>query len=166
MNVFLKTQRLQLRNLCREDARTIFAYRNDSRCSRYQRWEDTSMAAVCALAEKHREDVFLSEQEEQHYAIAAESGGIAGDLTVFHTAGDCLTFGITVAPEYQRRGFAREILTAVVAAARERYPKLDLVALIDPENAASIALFESLGFYRECYAPSIDSCVYQIDGRK
>ena len=33
------------------------------------------------------------------------------------------------------------------------------------ENSASIALFESLGFYRECYAPKLDSFVYVIDAK-
>ena len=75
-----------------------------------------------------------------------------------------MTLGITIAPEYQRRGYAGEILSAVVEEVRDVYPALDIVALIDPENAASIALFEKLGFERECYAEKIQSFVYVISG--
>ena len=49
---------------------------------------------------------------------------------------------------------------------QEKYPKLDIVALIDRENGPSIALFEKLGFYRECYAESIASYVYVIDRKE
>ena len=49
---------------------------------------------------------------------------------------------------------------------REKFPALDIVALIDPENEASIALFENLGFEQECYAERIGSWVYVIYGRE
>lgn len=160
MACFLETDRLCLRNLRPEDAAAICRWRNDIRCSRFQRWEATSQEAVRRLTEKHRRDVFLSEQEEQRYAICTRDQAPVGDLTLFYTAGDCITLGITVAPEYQRKGIAREILSAVIGAARVRYPALELVALVHPENTASRSLFEGLGFRLECYAASIDSCVY------
>lgn len=166
MAVFLKTKGLSLRNLEPEDAQALFAYRNDPRCAKYQRWEDTSMEAVRRLIDMAREDVFLSEKEEQHYAIYNKEG-LAGDLSYFYTEGDnCVTLGITIAPELQRRGCAFEMLKAVVHAVQERYPALDIVALIDRENTPSLALFEKLGFYRECYAESIGSYVYVIDGKR
>lgn len=89
-----------------------------------------------------------------------------GDLSCFYTEADrCITLGITVAPEHQRKGYARELLTALIGAIRERYPEPDIVALIDRGNSASIALFEALGFERECYAERIGSYVYVIYGR-
>lgn len=164
MEPILKTKRLVLRNLAREDAPVIHGYRNDERCYVYQRWEDTSLAAVHYLIEASMADVFLSDKEEQHYAIATGEGTLVGDLSYFYTARDrCITLGITIAPEYQRLGFAFELLEAVVKNARHGHPQLDLVALIDPRNAASIALFEKLGFCRECYAETIDSLVYVLE---
>lgn len=161
----VKTQRLVLRNLRKEDAEKIYAYRNDPVCFRYQRWEDTSLGAVTAFVQTYADSEFLSKKEEQHYAICAGEA-LVGDLSYFYTEEDnCVTLGITVAPEYQRRGYAREILSAVVAAVRQTYPKLDIVALIDRENTPSIALFEGLGFYRECYAQKIESYVYVIYGK-
>jgi len=156
----LKTKRLQLRNLRQEDIPAIHAWRNDPECSRYQRWEDTSAEAVAAYVRKYENSRFLSKEEEQHYALCAGETTV-GELSYFYTEADrCVTLGITVSPAYQRRGYAREILAAVNDAVRERYPELDIVALIDRENMPSIALFESLGFYRECYAEKIGSYVY------
>lgn len=163
--MFLKTSRLFLRNLRPEDAPIIHDYRNDPDCAKYQRWEDISASSVMAFVENYADCDFLSKQEEQHYAISLNSGAFVGDLSYFYTEADrCITLGITIAPEYQHQGIAREILEAVIKAAQQKHPMLDLVALVDPENDASIRLFEYLGFYRECYAESIRSYVYVIDG--
>lgn len=161
-----RTERLQLRNLRETDIPAITAWRNDPACFRYQRWEDTSEEAVAAYVTAYKTCAFLSEEEEQHYALCAGERPV-GELAYFYTEADrCVTLGITVAPDCQRKGYAREILSAVVEAVEEKHPELDIVALIDRENAASIALFESLGFTLECYAEKIASCVYVINAKK
>ena len=160
----LKTNRLRLDNLRAEDVQTIVSYRNDPDCANYQRWEDVSEEAVTAFVKTFGTCVWLSKEAEQHYAIRAGET-LAGDLSYFYNEADrCVTLGITIAPEHQRKGYAREILSAAVEAVRERYPTLDIVALIDRDNEASIALFEALGFERECYAEKIESYVYAIYG--
>lgn len=163
--MLLQTERLYLRSLQPEDAPVIHTYRNDPDCAKFQRWEDTSLPSVMQFVEAFRRCVFLSNQEEQHYAICLNDGSFVGDLSYFFTEADaCVTLGITIAPEHQHMGIAREIMRAVINAVQKYHPMLDIVALIDPENAASIRLFERLGFYRECYAESIRSFVYVIDG--
>ena len=158
----LKTPRLYLRNLRKSDAALIHAWRNDPDCSRYQRWEASDAESVAAYVERFGCSCFLSTQEEQHYAVC-DHKGIVGEVSYFYTEEDrCVTLGITIAPAHQRKGYAREILAAVIDAVQEKYPALDLVALIEPENHPSIALFESLGFERECYAEKIHSYVYTI----
>lgn len=166
MGKILQTHRLFLRNLLPQDEPGIHRYRNDPRCFAYQRWEDTSREAVRRFLREFSGSCFLSGQEEQHYAICTQDGTLAGDLSYFYTEEDrCVTLGITIAPEHQRRGYAFEILHGVIAAVQARHPALDIVALIDKENAPSIALFEKLGFCRECYAESIASYVYVINGK-
>lgn len=163
MSEFLKTKRLVLRNFTAEDFPAVHAWRNDETCAGFQRWEATSPDAVRAYLLRHREDVFLSEKDEQHYAIAALSGGAVGELSCFYNPEDtCITLGITVAPSHQGQGLAFELLSVVVGLIRQTYPAMDVVALIHPENTPSIRLFEKLGFQRECYAESIESYVYTI----
>lgn len=162
---FLKTERALLRSLAPEDARRIHEYRNDPECARFQRWDDTSMQAVEALIDRHAHDVFLSDASEQRYAIAAHDGSLLGELAYFVTPEDnCITLGVTIAPQQQGRGLAREVLGEVTARIRASHPGMDIVALIDPRNERSIRLFERLGFEKECYAESIDSLVYAIAG--
>lgn len=163
--MYLQTQRLYLRNLHPGDLDGVYAWRNDPSCAKFQRWEDTSREAITHYIGRFRSCRFLTEAEEQHYAVCLQDGTLTGELSCFYTESDrCITLGITVAPAYQRTGIAREILRAVIAAIQKKHPHLDIAALIDPENERSIRLFEALGFYRECYAESIRSCVYVIDG--
>lgn len=160
----VKTQRLWLRNLRESDVPAVWGWRNDPDCFRYQRWEDTSAEAVAAYIKRFENSRFLSEEEEQHYAVCSGQE-IVGELAYFYTDKDrCVTLGITIGPAYQRKGYAREILMSVVNAVRRAYPKLDIVALIDRENEGSIALFEKVGFQLECYAEKIGSYVYVING--
>lgn len=161
--MLLKTERMTLRNFREADAERVTAWRNDPRCSRYQRWEHTSLAAARRQLEESGKDVFLSKKEEQHYALCM-GDSLAGELAYFYTEKDhCVTLGITIAPEFQRRGCGYEILQAVVRAIRETLPELDIVALIERENRASIALLEKLVFFRECCAQSIASYVYVLN---
>ena len=162
----LQTPRLHLRNLCPNDADTMFSYRNDSRCNLYQRYEDTGIAYLRQFVRSYSHSTFLSREEEQHYAIAhtAEQEMI-GDLSVFYTEKDnCFTLGITIVPEFQSQGYAYELLSEVTRQLQEHYPSVDIVALIEKENTGSIALFRKLNFTEECYAESIQSYVYVLYG--
>ena len=163
--VFIQTPRLILRNSEDTDAEKIFEYRTGERCARYQRWTDTSLPDITCMVKKHRCDQFLSEQDEQRYVIAAADNSCIGDLSFFFNAADnCITLGITISPEHQRKGYAFEMLNAVILSIKNHYPEMDIVALIHPKNRSSILLFEKLGFIRECYAESIYSYVYTIFG--
>ena len=161
--VYLETERLILRNLELPDAESISGYRNDEACRQYQRWEAFTLSDVEAFIEKFQNDVFLSDKKEQHFGIAQrDSLELIGELAYFYKAGDCITLGITVAPRFQRNGYACEMLREVIRSVREKYPALDIVALIDKDNQQSLRLFEKLGFRQECYADSIASFVYVL----
>ena len=47
---------------------------------------------------------------------------------------------------------------------QDKYPSVDIVALIEKDNTASISLFKKLGFIEECFADSIQSYVFIING--
>ena len=158
----LKTARLRLRNFTPADADKIYEYRNTPECLRYQRYDDTSIEYIKDFVERFATSAFLSREKEQHYAIAdLYTDELIGDLSLFYSESDaCFTLGITLAGEHQRRGYAYEILDAVISRLEAKYPSLEIVALIDRENERSIALFKRLGFVLECYAESIDSLVF------
>lgn len=164
----LQTERLLLRNLRPADADTLFHYRNDDRCSQYQRYGDTGMEYLQRFVRDYAKSGFLSLEAEQHYAIARSADGrMIGDLSLFFTEKDnCFTLGITIAPAFQGQGCAFELLREVTARLREQYRSVDLVALVERENEKSIALVKKLGFVEECYAESIQSYIFVIYGNR
>ena len=86
-----------------------------------------------------------------------------GDISVFFSEADnCFTLGITIAPAFQKQGYAYEILKEVTEQLQTAYPSVDLVALIEKNNAASISLFKKLNFIEECYADSIQSYAFTL----
>ena len=72
-----------------------------------------------------------------------EQGEISGHIGVRHVLGELHITTIAVRPEYRRRGHARALIGAALAA----YPHARHVHLeVRPTNAAAITLYESLGF--------------------
>ena len=158
----LQTKRTHLRNLCQEDVPVLFDYRNDARCNRYQRYDDTSILYLQNFVRAYSGCVFLSTEEEQHYAIVGNRGNeLLGDISIFYSEEDnCFTLGITIAPLYQQQGYAYELLKEVVFQLQQHHPTVDIVALIEKGNKRSIALFKKLLFTEECYAEPIQSYVF------
>ena len=56
-------------------------------------------------------------------------------------------------------------MSEVIAELQDHYPSVDMVALIEKDNANSISLFKKLSFIEECYAEPIQSYVFTIYGK-
>ena len=77
------------------------------------------------------------------YLVIEDQGEISGHIGVRHGLGELHITTIAVRPEYRRRGHARALIGAALAA----YPQASHVHLeVRPTNAAAITLYESLGF--------------------
>jgi [ribosomal protein S18]-alanine N-acetyltransferase len=77
------------------------------------------------------------------YLVIEDRGEVSGQIGVRHVLGELHITTIAVRPEHRRRGHARALIGAALAA----YPKARYVHLeVRPDNAAAIALYESLGF--------------------
>ena len=78
--------------------------------------------------------------------VAEEGGAIAGFLFALHLLPDVLYVdAVGVASDMRRQGVARELYGSLLARARSRGIRR-VQALITPDNEASIALHESVGF--------------------
>lgn len=62
---------------------------------------------------------------------------------------------ITVAPDARGHGLARPLLDRGIAAAREAFGRVTILADVLPDNAASLALFLGAGFTRLAPPPDI-----------
>ena len=77
------------------------------------------------------------------YLVIEDQGEISGHIGVRHVLGELHITTIAVRPEYRRRGHARALIGAALAA----FPHASHVHLeVRPTNAAAITLYESLGF--------------------
>ncbi len=163
MTDFIKTKRLKLRQFQNQDLDLLFDYRNNLQCSQYQRWSDTSYEQLEHFIEKYQKDTFGSMTYEQHYAISLLDNHLIGDLSVFvNSAQKCITIGYTISYQHMRQGYAFEMLTSVLCYLKVHYPQHEIVALVEPENYASIHLLEKLKFKHDVYSPQINSHVYVL----
>jgi [ribosomal protein S18]-alanine N-acetyltransferase len=77
------------------------------------------------------------------YLVVEDGGEVSGHIGVRHVLGELHITTIAVRPEYRRRGHARALIGAALAA----YPKARCVHLeVRPTNTPAVALYESLGF--------------------
>jgi len=77
------------------------------------------------------------------YLVIEDRGEVFGQIGVRHVLGVLHITTIAVRPEYRRRGHARALIGAALAA----FPDASRVHLeVRPTNAKAIALYESLGF--------------------
>ena len=77
------------------------------------------------------------------YLVIEDDGEVFGHIGVRHVLGELHITTIAVRPEHRRRGHARVLVGAALAA----YPRATHVHLeVRPTNGAAISLYESLGF--------------------
>jgi ribosomal-protein-alanine N-acetyltransferase len=77
------------------------------------------------------------------YLVIEDNGVVSGHIGVRHVLGELHITTIAVRPEYRRRGHARALIGAALAA----YPNASHVHLeVRPTNVPALALYESLGF--------------------
>jgi RimJ/RimL family protein N-acetyltransferase len=150
----LETERLRLRPLLPGDGDEIFRYRSDPEICRYQNWEPESVAEV---------DEFIARMTALEpdipgtwYQLAIcerDTGRLLGDCGLrFPRRREYETeVGVSLAPEFQGRGYATEALEAVLAYLFDHLDKHRVFASADPRNHASLRLMERVGMRREAH---------------
>jgi len=143
----LVTERLLLRRSAPEDAKAISAYRSDPDVHIHQGWERTDEEGVRAEIE---EMLARAPGEPggwvQFSVVELESGRLVGDVGL-SPAGEqgVIKVGYTVAPAFQRRGYATEAVGALVDYAFETLGAEVVRAYADAENGPSIRVAEKVG---------------------
>lgn len=150
----LQTPRLRLRPLESGDAAAMFAYRALPEVTRFQCWAPADEAEIGRfIAEQRR---LRPDTPGTWYQLAIcrrDDGLLIGDCGLhFQLEADWQAeVGITVAPAYQRSGYAAEALAAVIGFLFGGLGKHRVFASVDPRNQASIGLLERLGLRREAW---------------
>jgi len=150
----LESERLILRPLQLKDAAAIIRLRALPEVSRFQGWCPGSEDDIKSLIASMQETGFLAPGQWFQVSIfLKETGQLIGDCGVHADAGQPkqVELGITLDPAFQKRGYARECLRVLLDHLFEKCGILRAHVSIDPENHASMRLFESVGFNKEAH---------------
>ncbi len=147
----LKTPRLLLRFPRPSDAEDLYAFCRDPRCSRYSEWSphESLSDSKDYLRYLWRRRRWLA---EIHFCMAERATGrVIGTCSYVnydleHKVG---TVGYCVHPRYWRQGIATEAVTALLGFGFQDLKLMRVEARVLPENVASAALLQKLGFTLE-----------------
>lgn len=141
----LRTKRLELRPLVVGDAGDVHRFLSDSQVMRY--W---SSGPHVDIAETERYIVGNCEGGTHESWAITESGGPAiGWVNVGERRPGVYETGYILGADWWGRGLAREALSAAIDHVFGTLGARRIFADTDPDNAASIAMLEGLGFKRE-----------------
>jgi RimJ/RimL family protein N-acetyltransferase len=143
----LVTERLVLRRSRPEDAETISAYRSDPDVHRYQGWERTDADGIRAEIELMSSRSPGARGGWVQLSVELEGEGLVGDVGVSAVESEpgVVKVGYTIAPAFQRRGYATEAVSALVAYAFDTLEAQVVRAWADAENVPSIRVAERVG---------------------
>ncbi len=148
----IETNRVRLRHFTEADLPIFLAYRNDPEVARYQSWEATSEAeARDFIQEQKIRQPGIPGQWFQIAIELKETGKLIGDcgLKIFEDDAQQAELGFTLAREYQGKGLAFEAVSGVLDYVFGTLVLHRVIAIVDCENTASVALLERLGMRRE-----------------
>ena len=104
--VFLETERLYLRNTMSGDAAVMFDYRNNERCSRYQRGQTKDYAQIAELVERRAHDTLSAEAPCMLAVARKETNEMIGEIVVV-PKDNTISLGYTFSYQYHRHTRSR-----------------------------------------------------------
>ena len=150
----LSTGRLHLRRLRPGDGAVLFAYRSEPRVRRFQSMCPGSVEEAELFVTQQQQTAFDTPETWCQVGIdLQEENKLIGDLGLYFRdeASRQVEMGFTISPAFQRRGFAREAMMAMLGYLFEDVGKHRVILKMDAENVAAIALATSLGFRKEAH---------------
>ncbi len=148
MNHFA-TKRFHVRPLQSSDSAAVFAYRSDPEVVRYQMWKPALERDVLRFIRELRglapgmPGIWF-----QFGIIEHSTGTLAGDcgLHVPIDQPDSVELGLTLHPQFQGKGYATEILQAMIRFSFQTLHIHRILARTHPDNQRSVALIERCSF--------------------
>lgn len=144
----LQTPRLLLKGLTAADAVALFQYRSLPEITRFQGFSPVSVEDASRFIEQDiSHDIDQPDTWFQLGIFLQEENTMVGDLGIhFLTKANEVEIGVTIAPEFQGRGFATEAVGCALDYLFNVLHKSKVVASVDPENYKSMALMTGIGF--------------------
>jgi RimJ/RimL family protein N-acetyltransferase len=147
------TERLLLRSLHADDAPQLFAYRSCPEVRQYQSWEPQSLEEVLSFIKNTSEVEFDAPGWHQVGVVLKDSDCLIGDCGIHILESDSriAEVGITIASAFQAKGYATEVLRALLNFLFVGLCKHRVYASVDPRNLPSMSLMERVGLRKEAH---------------
>jgi RimJ/RimL family protein N-acetyltransferase len=149
----LRTPRLVVRRFTPEDLEAFVNYRRLPEIAEFKAWEvDFGVAEAQRVIAASTEMPIERSGEWTQLAVVELATGVLCDDIAVHFVGDqpgTVELGVTLAPEYQTRGFAAEALTSIIGWLFSSFGLHRVFAHVDERNSAARALLDRLGFRQE-----------------
>lgn len=136
---------LVLRPLTVEDAPALFVAHSDPAVHHF--WSSAAHESVAETARYTRDTI--ESPGASCWAITTDGGEALGRIALFEKREGVAEFGIILRRTAQGLGLGRKSIALASAYAFDTLHLHRLVADIDPDNGASLAMFERAGFVRE-----------------
>ncbi len=146
------TDRLIIRHLELTDLAGFHIYRSNPEVTKYQGFDAMTMELAEAFILENSSKYFGRAGEWVQYGIEnRESGKLVGDCAIRLQQNDTriAEIGITISHLGQKKGFAKEVLTGILAFLFGTKQIHRVVETVDEENIVSIKLLNSMGFRQE-----------------
>ncbi|HEX8180129.1 MAG TPA: GNAT family protein [Pyrinomonadaceae bacterium] len=148
---FWQGKKVRLRGIEPEDAEDFFRWNLDSEMGRNMEflWPPVSRAQV--KQQMAATALQKLEHDEFHWIIEAVDGATVGSISTHHCDPHVgrFSYGVNIAAEHRRRGYATEAITIVLRYYFEELRYQKVTVGVFSHNNASAALHEKLGFTRE-----------------
>lgn len=148
------TERLLIRDLEANDGPRIFSYHRHPDISRWQSWGTESVDVIQSYVRDLASSEFGTPGKWYQVGLySRENDKLIGDcgFRVLATDAEQAEVGITLAPEFQHKGYATEALAALLNFLFAELKKHRVIGSVDPRNLASMKLLERIGMRKEAH---------------
>ena len=148
------TARLIIRRIRQSDCEAVFKYRSDPVNMRCQLWLPETVRDVEEFVEKTSEIEFgAPDTWFQLVLISKATDQVIGDIGVRFPGSmpQQAEVGGTLAPKYQRQGYATEALSAVLDYLFIEMDRHRVFASTDPSNNSAVELLKRIGMRKEAH---------------
>jgi RimJ/RimL family protein N-acetyltransferase len=153
----IETPNLLLRPFEESDFDAVHAYASDPNATRYMWWGPNSEVDTRSFIRRAIEVMRSPDSGENEFAIVERASSRLLGACGLNTPGRqsrVFEIGYLLSSDFWRRGYGSEAVEHLMAFGFDSLDAHRIFALIDPENRASIALIEKLGFRLEGHQKS------------
>ena len=158
-DIIFKSIRLYVRYFKVSDLETIYKYRNDIRCSKYQTWADTSLDELKAFIYELRNKK-IGKDWIQLAIIRSEDDLHIGDIYLNFDESS-ISIGYTIDADFHRQGYGYEILVELLKYLKDNFKQKSILAKVFIPNIASINLLHKLKFKRVGTIKKDDTFIFE-----